>query len=169
VGSKELFEYSQLVRSRFLEKLAALPWEEVTKSRGASFDSLRNVMLHTIDVEGWLFNVIIGQPKQWVSRNPDEFHDLDSIRKSASEVESKVKAYLSSLTPAELERKVEFPRRHSEAPPLKIRVDDILVHGAVENIYHFGELIALLWQMDVEPPFMGWIAYLQSKQPPNAP
>jgi uncharacterized damage-inducible protein DinB len=44
---------------------------------------------------------------------------------------------------------------------LSVRVEDVLVHLALENIHHYGELIALLWQMDVEPSHMGWIGYLQ--------
>jgi uncharacterized damage-inducible protein DinB len=162
MGSKEIFEYSQSVRNRYLEKLATLPCEEVTKSRGASFDSMRNIMLHTIDVEDRLINYVIpGRTKDWIARSPDEFHDMDSIKKRAEETESKTRAYLANLTPAELERKVEFPR--PGVAPIMVRVEDVLIHGALENIHHFGELIALLWQMDVEPPHMGWIGYLQSK------
>lgn len=86
---------------------------------------------------------------------------MDSVKKRAEDTEAKTKAYLAKLTSTELERKVEFLR--SGMPPILVRVEDILIHAALENIHHFGELIALLWQMDVEPPHMGWIGYLQTK------
>ena len=160
MDSKNLFKYSQTLRNRYLEQIAQLPWEEVVKSRGASFDSIRNIFLHTIDAEDNLVNYVIpGRAKDWVSRNPDEFRDIDSIRKCAGEVESKTKAYVTSMGPTELERKVEMPRR--EMPSIQVRVEDVLVHVALENIHHFGELIALLWQIDIEPPHIGWIGYLQ--------
>lgn len=160
VESKSLVEYSQVLRNRYLERLAGLPWEEVVKSRGASFDSVRNIFLHTLDAEDRLINYVIpGRVKDWVSRNPDEFKDLDSVRKRAREVEAKTKAYLSKMAPGELERKVEFSRPNT--PSMMVRIDDILIHLALENVHHFGELIALFWQMDVEPPHMGWIAYTQ--------
>lgn len=160
MDSRNLLEYSQSLRNRYLEQLAKLPWEEVVESRGASFDSLRNVFLHTVDAEDRLVNyVIAGRTKDWVSRSPEEFHDMDSLRKRAGAVESKTEAYLAKMTPAELERKVEFSRPGT--PPMLVRVEDILIHAALENIHHFGELIALLWQIDVEPPHMGWIGYLQ--------
>ena len=160
MDSKNLFKYSQTLRNRYLEQIAQLPWEEVVKSRGASFDSIRNIFLHTIDAEDNLVNYVIpGRAKDWVSRNPDEFRDIDSIRKRAGEVESKTKTYVTSIEPTELERKVELPRR--EMPSIQARVEDVLVHVALENIHHFGELIALLWQMDIEPPHIGWIGYLQ--------
>jgi uncharacterized damage-inducible protein DinB len=75
------------------------------------------------------------------------------------EVESKTKAYVTRIDPVELERKVEMPRPGT--PSILVRVEDVLVAAALENIHHFGELIALLWQIDIEPPHMGWIGYLQ--------
>jgi len=162
MNSKVLVEYSQSVRNRYIEQLAALPWEEVTKNRGASFDSLRNILLHTIDAEDRLVNyVVAGRTRDWVSRTPEEFRDIDSIKRRASETESRTKAYLAKLTPEELERKVDFSR--PGMPPMIVRVEDILIHTALENVHHFGELIAMLWQMDVEPPHMGWLGYLQKK------
>lgn len=160
--SARLVEYSQSVRRRYLDQLATLSWDQITESRGASFDSLRNIMLHTIDAEDKLVNyTIAGRTKDWVPRNSDEFHDMDSIRRSAEETEAKTKDYLAKLTDAELERKVEFPRQSKQ--PILVRVEDILIHTALENIHHFGELIALLWQIDVEPPHMGWLGYIQAR------
>lgn len=166
VDSRKLFGYSQAVLNRYLEQIASLPWAEVVKSRGASFDSLRDILLHTIDAEDKLVNyVIAGRTKDWVLLkarrvlSPAEFLDMDSIRSHAREVEVKTKACVAGLKPEDLERKVEIQRMG--LPSLWVRVEDVLVHAALENIHHFGELIALLWQMDVDPSHMGWIGYLQ--------
>jgi uncharacterized damage-inducible protein DinB len=140
---RELFKYSQALRNRYLEQVATLPWEEITRSRRASFDSLRNILLHTIDAEDKLVNYIIsGKAKEWVSQSSDDFPDIDSIRKRAREVESKAKAYIAKLDSAELEKEVEMPRRGTSGTT--VRVEDVLVHAALENFHHFGELIALL-------------------------
>jgi uncharacterized damage-inducible protein DinB len=160
MDSKSLLEYSQSVRNRYLDILTTLPWAEVVKSRGASFDSMRNIFLHTLDAEDRMINYVIpGRIKEWVSRSHDEFKDADSIRKRAEDVESRTKTLIGKMSQADLERKVEVPRMNM--PPVQVRVEDILVHVALENVHHFGELIALLWQIDVEPPHMGWIGYLQ--------
>jgi uncharacterized damage-inducible protein DinB len=160
VDARTLVEYSHAVRNRYVEQFVTLPWEEVVKSRGASFDSLRNVLLHTVDAEDRLVNYVIpGRVKDWVSRSPDDFGDMTSVRKRVKDVESKTVVYLAKLTSAELERRVEISRPGT--PPLSVRVEDVLVHVVLENVHHFGELIALLWQIDVEPPHMGWIAYVQ--------
>jgi uncharacterized damage-inducible protein DinB len=104
---------------------------------------LRNILLHTIDAEDKLVNYIIsGKAKEWVSQSSDDFPDIDSIRKRAREVESKAKAYIAKLDSAELEKEVEMPRRGTSGTT--VRVEDVLVHAALENFHHFGELIALL-------------------------
>jgi uncharacterized damage-inducible protein DinB len=160
MDSRKLFEYSQAVRSRYLEQMSALPWAEVVKSRGASFDSLKNVFLHTVDAEDKLVNyVIAGRAKEWVPRNQDDFVDLDSVRNRTREVESKAKAYVASLKPEDLDRKVELLGAGGQS--FMVRVEDVLVATALENIHHFGELIALMWQMDVDPSHMGWLSYLR--------
>jgi len=116
--------------------------------------------LHTVDAEDRLINYVIpGRTKDWVSRSPDEFRNIDAVRMHALEVESKAKACVADMKPEELERKVEITRPGT--PSTLVRVEDVLVHAALENIHHFGELIALLWQMDLEPPHIGWIGYLQ--------
>jgi uncharacterized damage-inducible protein DinB len=133
LDSKDLLAYSQALRNRYLKQIASLPWEEVVKSRGASFDSLRNILLHTLDAEDRLVNyVILGSMKDWVSRNPDEFRAIDAIRKRAKEVESKTKTYVTKIEPAELERRVELtkagmPSMRSQS--IVVRVEDILVHA----------------------------------------
>jgi uncharacterized damage-inducible protein DinB len=156
----KLLEYVHGLRNRYLEKLETLPFEEIIKERGASFDSIRNVFLHTLDAEDRMVNyVILGRTKDWTMRNPEEFRDIDSIRKLAKEIRSKTQKYVSKITPTELDRKVELSL--GGRPPIQVRTEDILIHVALENIHHFGELIALLWQIDVEPPHMGWIGYIQ--------
>ena len=116
MDSRKLFEYSQVLRNRYLEQIAKLPWEEVVRSRGASFDSLRNIFLHTVDAEDRLINYVIpGRTKDWVSRSPDEFRNIDAVRMHALEVESKAKACVADMKPEELERKVEITRPGTQA------------------------------------------------------
>ena len=75
--------------------------------------------MHTLDAEDRMVNYVIpGRVKDWVSRSPDEFRDIDSIRKRAKEVESKTKNYVVKMTSAELERKVEY--RRLGMPPVPV-------------------------------------------------
>ena len=84
---------------------------------------------------------------------------MNIIREYVDEVEEKVNAYLENIPSRELNRKVEVPRRTS--PTYLLRIEDILVHIGVENIYHMGEMEAIFYQMDKQPPFLDWSGFLQ--------
>ena len=37
-----------------------------------------------------------------------------------------------------------------------LSVEECLLQTFTEQLYHMGELIALLWQLNIEPPQMQW-------------
>ena len=39
---------------------------------------------------------------------------------------------------------------------VEVTAEDVLVHVLEEEVHHRGELIALFWQMEIEPPLMSW-------------
>ena len=46
--------------------------------------------------------------------------------------------------------------RNDLGETVEVTAEDILIHLFEEEVHHRGELFALLWQMDIEPPLMGW-------------
>jgi uncharacterized damage-inducible protein DinB len=45
----KLFEYNRNVRHRYFDALAKVPWKELVKNREASFHSIRNIFIHTLN------------------------------------------------------------------------------------------------------------------------
>ena len=153
----EAIKFSHAVRRRYLKKLAELPWNEIVKDRGASFPSIRDIFLHAVNAEDLLVNHVL-QGKQVESPPNDysEFIDMHQIEARVNEVEEKADAYLKTLTQQELERKVPMPWKKS----LLLEVNDVLITIALEDTYHMGELNALMWQSDIEPPVLGWATFI---------
>ena len=160
----ELIRYTHSARGRYLKILNELPWSEVVKDRGASFPSIRDIFLHTVDMEDRTINhTITGIPSELGHGPWEKFADIISIEKRINEVEGKTNVYLANLTQSELDRKVTIPRRRGVLFFLRARaprVEDVLVQLAIENISHFGELIAILWQIDKQAPFLSWSDFL---------
>jgi uncharacterized damage-inducible protein DinB len=152
----ELLKYDHASRRRYLDALKQLPWNEVVADRGASFSSIRNIFLHALDVEDRLINYVIPERNEdWISyraKGYDRFNTIGRIERRVIEVEENVQAYLEKLTPKELNRRVMLPWRKG----ILIRVEDVLLYLLIEDISHYGELIALFWQINVEPPFLSW-------------
>lgn len=58
------------------------------------------------------------------------------------------------MTPEGLAKKYEVKNDLGET--IEVTADDVLIHVFEEEVHHRGELIALLWQMEIEPPLMSW-------------
>jgi uncharacterized damage-inducible protein DinB len=157
----KLLEYSQFLRHKYLETLSKLPWEEVVKDRGASFPSLRDIYLHMIFVADAYINYGLQGNTNYPNVNYNEYDSIEKITKYLEDVESRANANLSKVTPEELAKKIE--RKLRDGSTFLVAVEDILLDLFQEETHHRGELIALLWQMDVAPPHKSFIQYLRSQ------
>jgi uncharacterized damage-inducible protein DinB len=63
----------------------------------------------------------------------------------------------------ELDRKVW--RINKDGIRRTSRIKDVLIHVVIEEIHHRGEIIAILWQMNIEPPDMGWLSIMKKTDP----
>ena len=104
-------------------------------------------------------NILQGDPNaSWSRINFDDYDSIKKIREYVEQVESKANEYLNKITPEELLRKVERKQRNGSI--MTATVEDRLIHLFQEEMHHRGELIALLWQMNVNPPHIGWNQYI---------
>jgi uncharacterized damage-inducible protein DinB len=69
-------------------------------------------------------------------------------------VEKRTHKYLNSLSTEEL--KETYRIKDDNGKTQKITAEDVLIHVFEEEVHHRGELNALLWQMGIDPPPMGW-------------
>ena len=155
VDIRTLNAYASRVRRRFLAKVSSLGWEDATRNREASYYSLVGILLHMIDNEEWIVNVVIpGRPATERKKHlPNEFGGFEGVEALLSEVEARTKLYLEGVDAEELGRHVRFTGFIGAD---NMTVEEWLFQTFTEQLYHLGELIALLWQQDVEPPPMQW-------------
>ena len=161
MNTLKLIEYSQFLRHKYLETISKLPWEDIVKDRGASFPSLRDIYLHTVFVVDAYINYVLQGNPNYPGIDYNEYDNIEKITKYLEQVESKANSYLSKVTPAELARKIE--RKKKDGSAFYLSVEDLLLDFFQEETHHRGELMALLWQMDVEPPHTGFIQFVRSE------
>jgi len=153
VEVRQLLEYNEKVRHRYFETLAKLPWDEFVKNREASFHSLRNIFIHTLGaIDYWLD--FLQKEKLHSSRKFDEYRTFQDARAYMEQVETRMREYINSLPIEGLEKKYTVTNDANET--VETTAEDVLIHVFEEEVHHRGELIALLWQMGIEPPLMGW-------------
>ena len=155
-SAQELYAYSARVRRRFAEKLAQMPWSEVSKNREASFYSMKDILLHMIDNEDWIVNWVIFNKSLDYKKDREfaDYADMAQILSHLSEVENKTRKYFAGADEVELKRRVNFTLKSGKS--FDLSVEEALFQSFTEQIYHLGEIIALLWQDNIEPPQMQW-------------
>ncbi len=154
----DLIRYNHIVRNLYLEALAKLPWAQVIENRGLSFDSMRNVFVHLMLVEDrWISYIIPGRFSEWRNPDFDAFKSIESLGQYLQRVEANTETYLAELTTEELMRKITLP--WSNTPNTQINIEKCLTHMVLEDMIHYGELSAALWQMGQEAPYMGFWRY----------
>lgn len=152
VEVRQLLEYNEKVRHRYFEALAKLSWDEFVKNREASFHSLRNIFIHTLGAIDYWVDFL--QKEKSSYKEFDECRTFQDVRARMEYIEKRMRDYLNSLPTGGLEKKYTVTNDANET--IKITAEDVLIHVFEEEVHHRGELIALFWQMGIEPPLMGW-------------
>ena len=153
VDVRKLIEYNEEVRHRYFDALSRLPWDEMIKNREASFHSIRNIFVHILDATDYWLDFLLNEQLR-TKRAFDDYRTVEDVRKYMARVEARMRTYCDSLTPKGLPR--EYEVRNDLGESTRVTAEDVLIHVFEEEVHHRGELIALLWQMGIEPPLMGW-------------
>jgi uncharacterized damage-inducible protein DinB len=154
VDVKSLLEYNESVRHRYFESLAGLSWKEFIKNREASFNSFRNIFIHTLEAIDYWLDFLKKENSHLPFGVYDEYKAFEEVESYMQHVEKRMHEYLGSLSNEGLRKTYTVTGEKHKAT--RITAEDILVHVFEEEVHHRGELIALLWQMGIDPPPMGW-------------
>jgi len=153
VDVKKLLEYNEAVRHTYFDTFTKLSWEEFTKNREASFHSMKNIFVHTISaIDYWLD--FLQKQNLHSKKKYDEYKTLEQVKAHMEHVEKRMHTYLNSLSTEKLEK--TYTVKGDDGKPSKITAEDVLIHMFEEEVHHRGEFNALLWQMGIDPPPMGW-------------
>lgn len=157
-GLRKWYAYNATARRGYFETLSKLPPNELSRDRGASFPTLLDILGHSMGgIETWIVRMssLTGEP--FSPYDGPEPQSLDDLRKYERGVEKQVDQFFSRLTEKDLDRTFFVPKM----PPwwnedYTAGVRNTILHVIEHELQHRGELNALLWQIDVEPPILDW-------------
>jgi uncharacterized damage-inducible protein DinB len=104
---RTMYRYNAWANARILDAAAKLTPGELVEPRGASFDSVRDTLVHTLGAQ-WLYL------ERWQGRSPRSMPaaaalvDLASIRARWEEIERDTAAFVASLDDAKLAAPVTY-------------------------------------------------------------
>lgn len=152
-----LLGFNRRVRRALFETLAALPPEAFREDVGISFGSLRDTLFHVARVEDFWVNAFLREDERRVARTDrDEVATVQDLARLWDRVSDATEAYVADLSPEAL---AEVRRRSAGAEVVEKTVEEYLFTFLIHEVYHKGEVLAVLWQKDVEPPFVDYWRY----------
>lgn len=150
---RDFYEYNAWANVRIVEAAAALTIDQLLAAGGASFDSLRDTLVHTMGAQ-WLYL------ERWQGRSPPPmlagaFPDLPTIRRRWGEIEGDTQAFVATLDDPRLAAVVAYTNFQGErwAYPLW----QMMIHQVNHATQHRSEAAVLLTQFGHSP---GWLDLL---------
>lgn len=113
---------------------------------------------HVLEAYDFWFVQVLGVERGGFFPDVDGAKTMEGVTRHEKATGDAVLNYTESLTETDLDWEV----RLSEAD-LPARLGDICWHVVEEELQHRGELNALMWQMDVEPPIGTYEQWLKAK------
>jgi len=149
---RELYRYNSAVRKKYLRAIWKLPPRQRYKRRGASFPSLVDIYMHVLDAYRWWFISVYGNGKTFEEYPLGQrFTRSEAVRETES-VDRLLQKVLREVGPRGLGKTLYWKGRR----PFHVSIRTMLLHMVEEELQHRGEMNALLWQIDVDPPITGF-------------
>ena len=150
---RSFYDYNAWANERVLDTATHLTPQQLVAPGGASFDSVRDTLVHTMNAQ-WLYL------ERWQGRSPlswpdQTYADLSGIRAGWDAIERDTRAFVAGLDDARLATIVEYTNMKGEtwAYPLWQQ----MIHQVNHATQHRSEAAVLLTQLGHSP---GWLDLL---------
>jgi uncharacterized damage-inducible protein DinB len=155
-----LFQYNQWADRRILDACSTLTDEQFTRDLGSSFRSVRDTIVHLYGAE-WVWN------ERMEGRSPSSLYDgaalpdFNSVRTKLEEMDSYYLAFVTRLTPPDLERVIHYKSFAGEefSNPIWQTLHQLTNHAS----YHRGQVTTLLRQLGAKPATTDLIAFYRER------
>ena len=159
---QDLFDYFKKEREGLVHIFETMSEEEFTKNRGLSFDSIKDVFVHTVIVEdNWLHYRAAGLGEG--TQKVEDFRNLQEIKGYITEVDTKTARLFNTMTSNDLKKGVK--RVQPDGKEIVYPLGDVLYHIPIEVIHHYGEIFAEFWKININAPYYSYLAYSTGKKP----
>jgi uncharacterized damage-inducible protein DinB len=151
---RRIFSYNEKVLRAFFDTLSNVPRETVAKNSESAHYSMKNTFVHILSVyNGWINCNALGKSSEipWAEHDYDNYQSIEQVKEFMVKVLTGVDAFMERLDDNALSKRMEGEHE----------LRDVLMQVTFEQAHHLGEIIALLWQSDIEPPEMTWIMNTQ--------
>jgi uncharacterized damage-inducible protein DinB len=141
------------MRRKYLRAILALSQEDRLEDRGASYGSLQEIYVHVLDGLRWWFEFVPQARVEEASAYAAREMSSDQLLAETEKVDRLVFDFLNELPETDLHKDMVLQYvENGKTVDMRFPTSDMLWHMVEEELQHRGELNALFWQLNVEPP-----------------
>ncbi|HVP43390.1 MAG TPA: DinB family protein [Terriglobales bacterium] len=151
---RELYRYNYWARDRQLAACAHLTEEEFRRPMGNSFSSVRDTLVHLLQVEWiWLERWNLRAPKVWPS--DAGLTGLAQVTERWKAVERGVWEFLGRANEQDLRREISYVNFQGQTWTYALW--RMMMHVITHQSYHRGQVTTLLRQLGKEAPMVDYL------------
>jgi uncharacterized damage-inducible protein DinB len=158
---RTLYDYNAWANTRVLDTSAQLTLPRFLAKAGASYDSVRDTLVHTMAAQWvWL--------SRWQGVSPNalfdaaQFADLATIRAHWDEIERDTSAFLEGLDDARLAQVIAY--RNTKGQPFAYPLWQMMVHQVNHATQHRSEVAVMLTQFGHSPDWLDFLYWLDLRR-----
>jgi uncharacterized damage-inducible protein DinB len=156
-----IYDYACWARDKVLGAAGKLSKEEYTRDVGLTYGSLRGILTHALGGEAvWLSRASGDRPAPFPT--VDDVPTLTALRERWADEESKQRAYLATLTDADLSEDVAFKTRDGTDRALPRW--QILTMQSLHTTQHRSEAAEALTMLGHSPGDMDFVLYVWGQE-----
>jgi uncharacterized damage-inducible protein DinB len=159
---RTMYRYNAWANARVLEAAAGVTPAQFVAGGGASFDSLRDTLVHTMGAQ-WL------DLERWQGRSPTsmpsgpEFADPAAVRARWDEVERATQAFVAGVTDARLAEALTY--RNFKGEPWTYPLWQQMLHQVNHATQHRSEAAVMLTHVGRSPGLLDLLYFLDVEKP----
>jgi uncharacterized damage-inducible protein DinB len=143
-------DYNAWANARLYRMAARLPDADYRRDSGAYFGSLHGTLNHLLVADRIWMHRLTGSGTQPAALSEILFEDLTQLSAARRAEDSRIAAYVASLSDAQLEEDCDY--RTLSGAPQRQRRRDILAHLFNHQTHHRGQAHAILTRVGVREP-----------------
>ncbi|HVN55395.1 MAG TPA: DinB family protein [Anaerolineaceae bacterium] len=156
-----LFNYNYWANARILRAASKLTREEWTQPARLSHGSIRGAMVHTMAAE-YLWRMRFQEGVSLTAMPQEgEFPTFESLQKKWAAEEKAMRAYLASLSDADLNSKISYT--NTKGVPFENVLWHLMAHVVNHGTQFRGEAAVGLTRLSHSPGDLDLIAYIREK------
>jgi uncharacterized damage-inducible protein DinB len=157
---RTMYAYNAWANTRILDAAAHVTPEQFLAGGGASFDSLRDTLVHAMSAQ-WVYL------ERWKGRSPrafldpKEFFDVASLRRRWNVIERDTQAFVAGLSDAQLARDLEYTNMKGERWTYPLWQQ--MLHQVNHATQHRSEAAVMLTHAGHSPGWLDLLYYIDLK------